>query len=50
MVKVSNSAIAVDEPSDKKKVENFLNAKKKKILKFQYQAQQVLLVLKFVKN
>lgn len=30
MVKVSNSAIAVDEPSDKKKVENFLNAKKKK--------------------
>jgi 3-deoxy-manno-octulosonate cytidylyltransferase (CMP-KDO synthetase) len=29
MVKVSNSAIAVDEPSDKKKVEKFLNDKKK---------------------
>ena len=30
MVKVSNSAIAVDEPSDKKKVEKFLNERKKK--------------------
>ncbi len=29
MVKVSNSAIAVDEPSDKKKVERYLNAQKK---------------------
>ena len=29
MVKVSNSAVAVDEPSDKKKVENILNEKKR---------------------
>ena len=28
MVKVSNSAVAVDEPSDKKKVEDILNGKK----------------------
>ena len=28
MVKVSNSAVAVDEPSDKKKVERILNEKK----------------------
>ena len=32
MVKVSNSAVAVDEPSDKKKVERILNEKKDKIL------------------
>ena len=29
MVKVSNSAVAVDEPSDKAKVEKILNEKKK---------------------
>ena len=29
MVKVSNSAVAVDEPSDKIKVEKILNEKKK---------------------
>jgi len=29
MVKVSNSAVAVDEPSDRKKVEKILNEKKK---------------------
>ena len=28
MVKVSNSSVAVDEPSDKKKVEKILNEKK----------------------
>ena len=29
MIKVSNSSIAVDEPSDKKKVEKILNEQKK---------------------
>ena len=32
MVKVSNSAVAVDEPSDKVKVEKILNEKKDRIL------------------
>ena len=47
MVKVSNSAVAVDEPSDKKKVERILNEKKDKIL---VTGVADLLDLKFVRN